>query len=108
MTLDYSKANFLLCIKLTVSRCMIAALHNKHLNFTCFNNPDFGKNIALLKMVKATGHRLLDTPPPYDTLSTPCTFPLLVIGTTLVTLRTPWSNWYRTVETVLARVPAGI
>ena len=38
---------------------MRAALHNKHLNFTCFNHTDFGKNIALLKMVKATGNPLI-------------------------------------------------
>ena len=43
MTLHYSKVNFLLCIRLTVSRCVIIALHNKHLNFTCFNDADFGK-----------------------------------------------------------------
>ena len=28
---------------------MIAAVHNKHLNFTCFNDTDSGKNIALFK-----------------------------------------------------------
>ena len=56
MTFHYSKVNILLCIKLIVSRCMIAALHNKHVNFTCFKDTDLGKNIALLKMVKATGN----------------------------------------------------
>ena len=50
MTLHYSKVNFLLCIKLIVSRCMIAiaALHNKHLTFTCFNDAEFGKFIYCL------------------------------------------------------------
>ena len=35
---------------------MVAALHNKHLIFTCFNDTDFGKYIALLEMVKSTGN----------------------------------------------------
>ena len=49
MTLHYFKVNFLLCIKLIVSRCVVGELHNKHLNFTCFKDTDFGKTIVVLK-----------------------------------------------------------
>ena len=48
MTPHYSQVNFLLCIKLIVSRCMITALQNKHLNFT-FQQHRFWQKYCLVK-----------------------------------------------------------
>ena len=84
MILHYSKVNFLLCIKLVVSRRMIAAVHNKHLNFT-FQQHRCWQKYCLVKNGEGCWQ-----PPLYGTLPMPLLqpFPPPSISDTFVYLLT--------------------